>query len=109
MTDRMNRIEENLENTTQLLAAAATYAESAHERLNQAGRRIDQLASQQHSNELAIANMSYSLDRLTSQVADYVAEAREDRKTIHAAIERLERLMDYLIRRDTDHDNPTGN
>ncbi|MEM9451425.1 MAG: hypothetical protein AAGA75_23220 [Cyanobacteria bacterium P01_E01_bin.6] len=100
MSDRLNRIEENLENATQLLAAAASHAESAHERLNQAGRRIDQLAAQQHSNELALANVVHNVDRLTTQVSEYVNEAREDRKSLHAAIDRMERLMDYLIRKD---------
>ena len=66
--------------------------------LNQAGHRMDQLASQQQRNELAIASVAHNLDRLTTQVAEYVNEAREGRKSLHASIEQFDRLMDYLVR-----------
>ena len=38
---------------------------------------------------------THNLDRLMTQISEYVSEAREDRKSLQAAIESLNRLMDY--------------
>jgi chromosome segregation ATPase len=147
-TERLERIETDLEAVKELLASTAGYVESAHANLNQLSQRLDDLTTlvvgltQQHAQstsrldeyiyqsqrlltqtverstqkagridclEGVMAMLTRLHDRQQAQLENQQAqlerrdgEFAEHQRTTDAALERIDRLLDYLIRRDQD-------
>lgn len=134
---RLDRVEDDLAAVRQLLASAATYAESANRRTEQQAERIDQLISSQNRTQTQLDQLTARVDQLSSRVDTFVFEAQrlftksgtalelvegqterleaivrrldrnyeaqqsqlqEFKRTTNAALERIDRVLDYLLR-----------
>ena len=141
---RLDRVENDLDAVRQVLTSAATYAESANQRTEQQGERIDQLISFQDRSQTQIDELreaqnhtQMKLDQLSGRVDEFVFHAQrlftqqatilervdgrtesleaivtrldrsyeeqksqfqEFQRTTNAALERIDRVLDYLLR-----------
>lgn len=94
---RLDDIEDELETVKQLLLSTARYAESANE-------RIDRLSAQQERTQAQLDQLSDRVDsfmsntqQLFDQQAAILQRLEESQRTNSAALERIDRILDYLL------------
>lgn len=87
-SDRLDRIEDDLETVKDILLAVARRAEATD-------KRLDELVSRQDRTQQQLDQLLVKHERLTEYMENSQA-------SINASIERQDKILDYLMRRDRD-------
>ena len=102
---RLDHVEDELEIVKQLLLSAASYAESANEKIDRLGTKVDEMANAQLRTQAQLGQLSERVDsfifntqRLFTQQATVLERLEENQRTNNAALERIDRILDYLLR-----------
>ena len=113
-SDRLNRVEANLQTVTDILVAVARRAEATDARLDRVVEsqdrmqgQLDQMQGQLDQTQGQLNQMQGQLDELRRDVDiafDTVMALSNNTDatlaSINAALERQDRVLDYLVRRD---------
>ena len=109
---RLDRIEDEFETVKQLLASAARYAESANEGLERLTEKqdrtqtqLDQLVAtagdtlqQTERLEAIILRLDRNYEAQQAQLQELQRSNQEFQQSTTAALERIDRVLDYLLR-----------
>ncbi|MEA5516571.1 hypothetical protein [Nodularia sp. UHCC 0506] len=114
MTDaqRLNHFEDELDTVKQLLVATARYAESSDHKINRLIDRQDVTQKQLDGLSVTVQVMGEKIERFVENASDFidttrarntilddvVLELRDSQISTNAAIERLERILEQLLR-----------
>lgn len=100
--NRLNRIEDDLETVKDILIAVARRAEATDERLDRLISRQDR--TQEQLDQLAVAHdrTQNQLEQLSERFDRFTEYMESSQASINASIERQDRIMDYLMRRERD-------
>jgi chromosome segregation ATPase len=90
---RLDRVENDLDAVRQVLASAATYAESANQRTEQQGERIDQLISFQDRSQTQADELREAQNRSQTQID----ELREAQNRSQTQIDQLSGRVDEFV------------
>ena len=118
---RLDNVENELETVKQLLVSTARYAESTNSRLDQLVERQDLTQRQLDGLAVAFQGMSETVDNLATKIDNFVdtttdfietTKARnavldgvvlrldENQASTNAAVDRLERILEQLLRQN---------
>ncbi|MBD2255601.1 hypothetical protein [Nostoc parmelioides] len=130
MTDaqRLDHVEDELETVKQLLVSTARYAESSDRKIDRLAERQDLTQRQLDSLAVTVQTMSEKVDSLTTKIDNFVetttdfvettkarnavldgvvlrldesqARLEASHASTNAAVDRLERILEQLIRRN---------
>ncbi|MHC5775831.1 hypothetical protein [Nostoc sp.] len=101
---RLDHVEDELETVKRLLVSTASYAESANRRLDELTIKQDRTQSQLDQLGVRVDQLSERLNefvnqtqRLFNQQATVLERLEENQRTNNAALERIDRILDYLL------------
>jgi chromosome segregation ATPase len=97
--DRLGRVEANLEAATDILVAVARRAESTDARLDRVSQSQDRMQSQLDQLREDVEIAFETIKALSNNTDSTLA-------SINAALERQDRVLDYLVRRDRNGEAP---
>lgn len=97
--DRLDRIETNLQTVTDILVAVARRAESTDERLDRVSQAQDRMQNQ-------LDQLREDVDIAFETVMALSNNTDSTLASINAALERQDRVLDYLMRRDRNGEPP---
>ena len=104
-TQRLDRVEDELAAVRQLLASAASYAESANRGLNQLAIKVDDLTAAQTRTQHQLAQLTEKVDRVSGRVDEFVFQAQrlftqqaERLNRTEGQADRLEAVVQLLTR-----------
>ncbi|MEH1906872.1 hypothetical protein [Nostoc sp.] len=102
---RLDHVEDELETVKRLLVSTASYAESANRRLDELTIKQDRTQSQLDQLGVRVDQLSERLNefvnqtqRLFNQQATVLERLEENQRSNNAALERIDRILDYLLR-----------
>ncbi|MEH2378829.1 MAG: hypothetical protein V7K27_07965 [Nostoc sp.] len=109
---RLDHVEDELETVKRLLVSTASYAESANRRLDeltikqdrtqsqldQLGVRVDQIGGRVDQLSERLNEFVNQTQRLFNQQATVLERLEENQRSNNAALERIDRILDYLLR-----------
>lgn len=116
-TQQIRGINAALSEITETMKAFASGLVEQQQQQTQFQQRLDQLAASQQSvietqgiilnsvDRLAntVDNLAHTVDNLAHTVDKNATKTAQEMATLTAAIERLDRIIDYLMRRDGEH------
>jgi len=111
-TQRLDNVENELETVKQLLVSTASYAESSNSRLDRLVERQDLTQRQLDGLALSVQSMGEKIDRFVDKTDDFIEttkarnavldgvilELRDNQVSTNAAVERLERILEQLLK-----------
>ncbi|MEH2388207.1 MAG: hypothetical protein V7K14_21030 [Nostoc sp.] len=118
-TQRLDNVENELETVKQLLVSTASYAESSNSRLDRLVERQDLTQRQLDGLALSVQSMGEKIDRFVDKTDDFIdktddfiettkarnavldgiiLELRDNQVSTNAAVERLERILEQLLK-----------
>ncbi len=114
-TERLERVENDLDVVRQLLTSAATYAESANRKIDQLSTKVDQLTTSQDRTQSQLDQLTGRVDQLTgrvdqlsSRVDEFVFQSQRIFNQLATVAERAdgrsERLEAIVIRLDRNYE-----
>lgn len=98
--DRLGRIEANLQTATDILVAVARRAESTDTRLDRVSERLDRLSQSQDRMQGQLDQLREDVDIAFATVMALSNNTDSTLASINAALERQDRVLDYLLRRE---------
>ncbi|OUL21477.1 hypothetical protein BV378_26530 [Nostoc sp. RF31YmG] len=113
-TQRFDNIENDLETVKQLLISTANYAESANKRIDRLIERQDLTQKQLDGLSVTVQVMAEKIDTFVDKAEDFIdttkarnavldgviLELRDNQVSTNAAVDRLERILEQLIKRN---------
>lgn len=104
--DRLDRIEANLQTATDILVAVARRAESTDDRLDRVSERLDRVSQAQDRMQSQLDQLREDVDIAFETVMALSNNTDSTLASINAALERQDRVLDYLMRRDRNGESP---
>lgn len=108
-SDRLNRVEHNLQTVTDILVAVARRAEATDarlDRLTEAQKRtqskLDHLRGNVDHSRANVDHLREDIDIAVETIVALSSNTNATLASINAALERQDRVLDYLLRRDLD-------
>lgn len=95
---RLDRIESDLETVTSIVVTLARHAEETEE-------RIDRLVESQDRTQRQLDQLSVTTDAAIQRIDQTLSSLAATQLSISAALERQDRILDYLMRRDRNGDS----